>query len=396
MEEKFEITEEDLRIAREKANNIESESITIYDTDLGRETTILNNIAKKPIRLRENNYNTFKKIAAAISSIKSKISNTKDQDYSKEFQEAVKQTFDSEEPVVIAADEKEMESWKSFAEDLKKEEYKSEKQPKMEEMVSVAKEDTNGLTDISDIITNSDIDKKVSKERANFDAWIDEQKRNEEDYEDIRVKSAIKPIKNLEFEKNNHTVKTNVEAKNENTLKTSLEEDKINFGSIFNQIQKNSEEIRKGKFSLDTQNSNSIEDETYEQKVQRLTREIEQKKKELAQQQQINVTTQETIERQKNITSKVLTSAEALKSENERIKAENIANLEQVFASAKAECSDALSESYSLEEELKAAKKNQSEATDKMRALQAINDELRKSRSEIESMNSEKSSSKIR
>ncbi len=323
-----------------------------------------------------------------------------------------------------------MESWKNFAENLKNEGTLASEEPEVEEIVSVAKEDSEGLTDISGIISDSNTDEKVSKERENFDVWFEEQKKKEDEFNDIRVKSAVKPIKDLEVEKIDHTVGTNLEDKKEVSSEESIagidsetgleaslegqrvvihgpkkqefgdfaESDTLSFGSIFDQIQKNSEEIKEEQRSTSSisQQTDSTQDETYEQKVQRLTREIEQKKRELAQQQQINASTQEAIDRQKKITSKVLASAEALKSENERIKAENIANLESAYASAEAECTDAVSESHVLEEELKEAQKHQTEATVKMRALQAINDELRKSRSEIESMSSKNGSPKRR
>lgn len=313
-------------------------------------------VSRKPIRLKKDSFEMFNQTMSK-SNEESKFSELSEQGYDDAFVSAVEKTYEDNETTIepISLDESTL---KDLGEPARVDN---------EEEIKIEKEANEELPQIAGIISDSENEEKVLEERKEYE--------NEENVE--RIQSSNRPVRSFD----------DFQEENNETIKSTAKINPINAESIFKEIERKSEVARK---ELETPESNlnlaageKNNEESYESRVARLKREIEEKRRQLTEQRKINETTTGTIQSQKRIFEAAQKSAAELEERNRQIEADNIAQLESLFRETEAEYKDEVTTAQNLEGELTKVEADASLASSRVEELQAINDSLIKSSSEI-------------
>ena len=316
--------------------------------------------SRKPIRLKAE---SFEMLTKTVSGENSKFSELTEQGYDNNFVSAAQRTFEENSPAIepISLDETTLKDLGEPA--------TIETEP---EMVNI---ENNELPDIAGIISDSENEEKVEEERNEYET--------EETIE--RIKPPVQPVRSFsDFQEENTQSFEPENVEKEKNVKP------IDAESIFKEIERKSEEERKELETPETTSNLSFEEEiveeSYENRVARLKREIEEKRRQLSEQRRINETTTGTIESQRRIFEAAQKSAAELEERNKQIEADNIAQLESLFRETEAEYKDELTTGQNLEGQLTKVEEDASLASSRVEELQAINESLMKSSSEIVEM----------
>lgn len=316
--------------------------------------------SRKPIRLKAD---SFEMLTKTVAGENSKFSELTEQGYDNNFVSAAQRTFEENSPAIepISLDETTLKDLGEPA--------TIETEP---EMVNI---ENNELPDIAGIISDSENEEKVEEERKEYET--------EETIE--RIKPPVQPVRSFsDFQEENTQSFEPENVEEEKNVKP------IDAESIFKEIERKSEEERKELETPETTSNLSFEEEiveeSYENRVARLKREIEEKRRQLSEQRRINETTTGTIESQRRIFEAAQKSAAELEERNKQIEADNIAQLESLFRETEAEYKDELTTGQNLEGQLTKVEEDASLASSRVEELQAINESLMKSSSEIVEM----------
>ena len=316
--------------------------------------------SRKPIRLKAE---SFEMLTKTVAGENSKFSELTEQGYDNNFVSAAQRTFEENSPAIepISLDETTLKDLGEPA--------TIETEP---EMVNI---ENNELPDIAGIISDSENEEKVEEERNEYET--------EETIE--RIKPPVQPVRSFsDFQEENTQSFEPENVEKEKNVKP------IDAESIFKEIERKSEEERKELETPETTSNLSFEEEiveeSYENRVARLKREIEEKRRQLSEQRRINETTTGTIESQRRIFEAAQKSAAELEERNKQIEADNIAQLESLFRETEAEYKDELTTGQNLEGQLTKVEEDASLASSRVEELQAINESLMKSSSEIVEM----------
>jgi hypothetical protein len=324
--------------------------------------------SRKPIRLKAD---SFEMLTKTVAGENSKFSELTEQGYDNNFASAVQETFEENSPAIepISLDETTLKDLGEPA--------TIETEP---EMVNI---ENNELPDIAGIISDSENEEKVDEERNEYET--------EETIE--RIKPPVQPVRSFsDFQEENTQSfePENVQSFEPENFEEERNVKPIDAESIFKEIERKSEEERKELETPETTSNLSFEEEnveeSYENRVARLKREIEEKRRQLSEQRRINETTTGTIESQRRIFEAAQKSAAELEERNRQIEADNIAQLESLFRETEAEYKDELTTGQSLEGELTKAEEDATLASSRVEELQAINESLMKSSNEIVEM----------
>lgn len=361
-------TQLDDKMIKRNLENAEEKGIDISDPSfpLGAELK-----SKKPIRLKADSYKAFTgTLAGKYADKKSVFSDLSEQGYNDEFVSAVEKTFNNVEPTVepINLDsnilDKLTETPTVNYEKIVKPEITSDE---YQEIVKPEETEKTELEKIAGIISDSEINENIDKIRKQF-TGVDEDRVE-------KIKPPIKPIRELGENKPITTIST------EKNTNNDIDTDKM-FEAFEQNIKKGPKESSE---YIPHEKENSY-NESYEERIARIKREIEEKEKVLAEQRQINATTTGAIESQRKIIESRQIEAEDLKAKNEQIEAENIAKLESLLAQTDAEYENEVRTGKNLEGELDRAEKDATLADSKLEELKAINDSLIKSADEVDEL----------